>query len=59
MAGKFNKKVKYQKKNFNIYIWRGKQNKFIETPKLTKKYQLESKIKTEKKSIFDDFFSFL
>ncbi len=64
MAGKFGRKIKHQKKNFNIYSYRGKQYKFIKTPKLIQKIskidkkQLPTPIELQlTKSIFEDTFS--
>ena len=56
MSGKFKKKVRYQKKYFNIYKFRSKEYKFIETPKLIKKkipQDPKLKLKPERKSSFD------
>jgi len=67
MAGKFNKKVKYQKKNFNIYTktllplgpHEKPQRKYkqLAYKDLSQAAKTNCHMKKPKKSIFDDIFS--
>lgn len=56
MSGKFNKKVRYNKKFYNIYSWRGKEYKFIGTPKLKKKKDNQNLPKIQHKRKNSGFF---